>query len=102
MKRDAIEPTPGNFTFATGGVTADLVKQNNQLLRYHNLVWRQQLPAWVTNTNWTKASLATALHKRGQPLQGTTALVQCRQWGVERQCHVQKLFFLQNIGVGLH
>jgi endo-1,4-beta-xylanase len=79
MKRDAIEPAPGNFTFAAGGVTADFVKQNNQLLHYQNLVWRQQLPPWVTNTNWTKASLATALHKRGQPLQGTIILVRCCQ-----------------------
>jgi hypothetical protein len=38
MKRDAIELTSENFTFAAGGVTVDLVKQNNQLLRCHNVV----------------------------------------------------------------
>jgi endo-1,4-beta-xylanase len=61
MKWDAIEPAPGNFTFAAGDVIASLAKKNNQLIRCHNLVWHEQLPSWVTDTKWTKATLTQAL-----------------------------------------
>jgi endo-1,4-beta-xylanase len=60
MKWDAIEPSPGNFTFAAGDVVASLAK-NNQLLHCHNFLWHNQLPSWVTTTKWTKASLTAAL-----------------------------------------
>jgi endo-1,4-beta-xylanase len=81
MKWDAIEPAPGNFTFAAGDVIANLAKQNNQLIRCHNLVWHQQLPSWVTTTKWTKESLTAALQ-----LHVTTEVThykgQCYSWDV--------------------
>ena len=81
MKWDAIEPAPGNFTFAAGDVIANLAKKNNQLIRCHNLVWHQQLPSWVTTTQWTKATLTAALQ-----LHVTTEVNhykgQCYSWDV--------------------
>jgi endo-1,4-beta-xylanase len=81
MKWDAIEPGPGNFTFAAGDVIANLAKKNNQLIRCHNLVWHQQLPSWVTSTAWTPATLTAALQ-----LHVTTEVThykgQCYSWDV--------------------
>ena len=38
-----------------------LATKNGQVMRCHNLVWHQQLPAWVTGGTWTKESLTAAL-----------------------------------------
>ncbi|KIJ24741.1 glycoside hydrolase family 10 protein, partial [Sphaerobolus stellatus SS14] len=61
MKWDATEPSQNNFTFAAGDVILDLAKGNGQLLRAHNLVWYSQLPDWVTNGQWTNATLTAAM-----------------------------------------
>ncbi|KDQ57131.1 glycoside hydrolase family 10 protein [Jaapia argillacea MUCL 33604] len=59
MKWDATEPTQGTFTFTNGDTIANLAKANGQLLRGHNCVWYNQLPSWVTATNWTAAQLSS-------------------------------------------
>ncbi|CAK5284872.1 unnamed protein product, partial [Mycena citricolor] len=59
MKWDATEPSQGTFTFTAGDVIANLAKKNGQLLRGHNCVWYNQLPGWVTATNFTAAQLTS-------------------------------------------
>ncbi|PPQ72541.1 hypothetical protein CVT26_004019 [Gymnopilus dilepis] len=54
---DATEPTRGNFTFTGGQQIVSLAQQNGQLIRGHNCVWYNQLPSWVTSTNWDNATL---------------------------------------------
>lgn len=61
LKWDATEPNQGEFTFTEGDQIVNLAKQNGYLVRGHNLVWDQQLPSWVTNGQWTNATLTAAL-----------------------------------------
>ncbi|KAJ3553753.1 hypothetical protein NM688_g3451 [Phlebia brevispora] len=61
MKWDATEPEQGVFTFAQGDVIANLARQNGQLLRGHNCVWHQQLPSWVTSSNFNAAELTSVI-----------------------------------------
>ncbi|OBZ66604.1 Endo-1,4-beta-xylanase A [Grifola frondosa] len=59
MKWDATEPEQGVFTFAQGDQIAELATNNGRLLRGHNCVWDQQLPAWVTAGNFNAAELTS-------------------------------------------
>ncbi|KAJ3557946.1 hypothetical protein NM688_g1204 [Phlebia brevispora] len=75
MKWEYTEPERGVFNFTGGDVIADLAKDNRQLLRGHNCVWYNQLPDWLTSTNWTAPTLKSIVethcgtlvhHYRGQ------------------------------------
>ncbi|KAI0322737.1 endo-1,4-beta-xylanase A precursor [Amylostereum chailletii] len=61
MKWDATEPERGTFTFTNGDVIANLAKTNGQLLRGHNCVWYNQLPSWVTSSNFDAATLTDVI-----------------------------------------
>ncbi len=47
MKWDATEATDGNFTFTTADAEVNFARANHMRIRGHNLVWYQQVPAWV-------------------------------------------------------
>lgn len=81
MKWDSIEPQPNKFSFTAGDKIASLAKANGQLLRCHNLVWHQQLPAWVTGGTWTKDTLTAAL-KNHITNEVTHYKGQCYAWDV--------------------
>jgi endo-1,4-beta-xylanase len=49
MKWSSLQPTEGNFTFATADAQVNFAKVNNMLVRGHTLVWHAQTPAWVFN-----------------------------------------------------
>ncbi|KAH8100959.1 endo-1,4-beta xylanase [Cristinia sonorae] len=70
MKWDATEPNRGQFTFTNGDVIANLAKKNGQLLRGHNCVWHQQLPAWVTNGHFSKTDLLSIVQNHCGTLVG--------------------------------
>ncbi|SPQ23144.1 1049999c-dd75-4b72-878a-643676936bd5 [Thermothielavioides terrestris] len=57
MKWVFTEPERGVFNFTEGEIVSSLAKQNGFMLRCHALVWHNQLPDWVTATNWTAAEL---------------------------------------------
>jgi len=47
MKWSSLQPTEGNFTFATADAQVALAKANGMQVRGHTLVWHNQVPAWV-------------------------------------------------------
>jgi endo-1,4-beta-xylanase len=47
MKWDATESTENVFTYATADAQVAFAQKNNIAIRGHNLVWHQQIPAWV-------------------------------------------------------
>jgi endo-1,4-beta-xylanase len=49
MKWSSLQPTEGNFTFATADAQVALAKANEMRVRGHTLVWHNQTPAWVFN-----------------------------------------------------
>ncbi|CCM00685.1 uncharacterized protein FIBRA_02724 [Fibroporia radiculosa] len=58
MKWYATEPEPGVFNFTAANAIADLAFRNGMILRGHNCVWYDELPAWVTANNYNASELA--------------------------------------------
>lgn len=48
MKWGPLEPTQGVYNWAPADQLVAFARQNHQLVRGHNLVWHNQLPAWFT------------------------------------------------------
>jgi len=48
MKWDATEPKLGTYDWTAADQLVAYAQQHDQLVRGHNLVWYQQLPAWLT------------------------------------------------------
>ncbi|KAI0744935.1 endo-beta-1,4-glucanase [Earliella scabrosa] len=70
MKWDATEPQQNVFTFAQGDVIANLARSHGQLLRGHNCVWHNQLPAWVTNSRFNAQQLTQVVQNHCSNLVG--------------------------------
>ena len=49
MKWSALQPTEGNFTYATADAQVGFAKTNAMAIRGHTLIWHAQTPAWVFN-----------------------------------------------------
>lgn len=47
MKWESVQPTRGNFTFASADRHADFAIKHKKNLRCHTLVWHSQLAPWV-------------------------------------------------------
>ena len=61
MKMDSIEPTRGTFDFSRGDQLAAFAAANGLKLRGHTLLWHEQLPAWMSQGAWTRATLEPVL-----------------------------------------
>jgi endo-1,4-beta-xylanase len=57
MKWDTIEPTQGTFDYTKGDAVVAFAQAHDQIVRGHTLVWHSQLPAWVTNGNFSATDL---------------------------------------------
>ncbi|MCJ1329250.1 hypothetical protein MMC10_005929 [Thelotrema lepadinum] len=61
MKWGPTNPSSGVYTYTQGDQIASQAKNNGQLLRCHNLVWYNQLPSYISNGQWTNATLLAAM-----------------------------------------
>ena len=63
MKWFATEPEQGVFNYTGGDYFLDFAEATGKLVRCHNLVWKSQLPTWITApaVPWTNATLSAAL-----------------------------------------
>lgn len=70
MKFGPIHPEPDRFDFCPADALVEFAEANNMDVRGHTLVWHQQLPSWVTNTDYTKEELLAILRKHIQTVVG--------------------------------
>ena len=48
MKWESVEPQRGTYTWADADAIVDNARRHGQKVRGHNLVWHNQIPAWLT------------------------------------------------------
>jgi endo-1,4-beta-xylanase len=63
MKWQLVEPTQGTYDWAAADRLVNFARAHGQLVRGHTLVWHNQLPSWLNETDFTPAQLRDLLHK---------------------------------------
>jgi len=67
MKWQVVEPTRGTFDWSGADRLVTFAQQHDQLVRGHTLLWKNQLPTWLTtgvsDGTITNAQLRDILHK---------------------------------------
>jgi len=61
MKMDHLEPARGVFDFTKADEIVAFAHRHGLEIRGHTLVWDEQVPAWVTDGEWTRAQLRSVL-----------------------------------------
>ncbi len=61
MKFDALEPNPGEYTFADGDAIVAFARAHGMVVRGHNLVWYRSLPPWLANGSFSRTQLMAIL-----------------------------------------
>lgn len=61
MKWSLVHPAPGTYDFAAADSIVASAAAQGQHVRGHVLVWHRQLPAWLTEREWTRAELVDVL-----------------------------------------
>ena len=61
MKFSETEPQRDVYTFANADYIVAFAQAHQMQVRGHNLVWHTDLPAWLTNGNFTRAELIAIL-----------------------------------------
>ncbi|ORY12550.1 beta-1,4-xylanase [Clohesyomyces aquaticus] len=56
-----IEPARNVFNYSMGDAIIKPAKKNGQMRRCHTFLWHNQLPDWLTKTNYTKTELIKIL-----------------------------------------
>jgi len=52
MKWERIQPQRGQFAFAEADALVDFAQANGKPIHGHTLIWGNQLPPWVSSTDW--------------------------------------------------
>jgi len=81
QKWESTEPTRGNFTLEDSDRYVNYAQEHDLQIRCHNLVWHSQLPPWVTNGNFTNATLIQVMEEHIKVLAGRYR-GKCSQWDV--------------------
>ena len=61
MKWEWLQPSPGEFDFAAADAIVDFAAAHGQQVRGHTLMWHNQNPAWITNSNLSAEQLRETL-----------------------------------------
>jgi GH35 family endo-1,4-beta-xylanase len=62
MKWMYTEPARGQYDFSQSDPLVTFAAANNMHIRGHNLVWGQQLPAWLVQGTWSRDQLIQIMH----------------------------------------
>lgn len=62
MKFGLIHPASSRYDWAAADRIVSFAQANGMKVRGHTLVWHQQVPAWVTNGNFSSDQLSAILH----------------------------------------
>ncbi|HEV2778084.1 MAG TPA: endo-1,4-beta-xylanase [Actinophytocola sp.] len=62
MKWEAVEPSPGSFSFASADRITNHARGRGMRIRGHTLVWHSQLPGWVSNLTGSAVRSAMVNH----------------------------------------
>ncbi|KAH6691484.1 glycoside hydrolase superfamily [Plectosphaerella plurivora] len=81
QKWESVQRVRGTFNYQQGDISASFARQNNQLLRCHALVWHSQLPTWVSQGSWTRATLTLVIETHINNVMGHYR-GQCYHWDV--------------------
>lgn len=63
LKWDALQPTEGQFTFASADRLVDFATQNGLQVRGHTFLWHSQVPAWVFRDAQGQPLTSSPAHK---------------------------------------
>lgn len=63
MKWGPLEPERGEYNWAPADDLVDFARRNGQKVRGHTLIWHNQLPAWLTEGNFTATELRQILRR---------------------------------------
>ncbi|PSR77071.1 glycoside hydrolase superfamily [Coniella lustricola] len=93
------EPEQGTFTYTEGDVIVDFAQNNSQIMRCHNLVWYNQLPAWISSDSWTNDTLTEAMttHITNEVTHYTTDAGECYAWDVVNEALSDSSGYRDNI-----
>src|ERR1035437_5035217 len=70
MKFAETEPAPHQFSFCAADRIVAYAQANGMKVRGHNLVWRNDLPSWLTSGNYSSAEAASILQEHLRPVVG--------------------------------
>ncbi len=63
MKFGELSRTPNTYDWTHSDALVDFAAQHGMKVRGHTLVWHQQLPKWVTSSQWTTHDVQTLLEQ---------------------------------------
>jgi endo-1,4-beta-xylanase len=63
MKWDALRPSRDQYNFANADTIVDFAAANDMQVRGHTLIWHHQLPAWLTESQFSPEELRAILRE---------------------------------------
>ncbi len=81
MKWEAVNPAPGVYDWAAAEALIANAEANGQVVRGHTLVWHNQLPAWITEGDFSAEELREILEHHVRTVAGHFA-GDIQQWDV--------------------
>jgi endo-1,4-beta-xylanase len=63
MKFGPIHPQPDQYHFTDADTIVEFAMAHDMLVHGHTLVWHQQQPSWINDSEWTREELLTVLRE---------------------------------------